>query len=245
MSTSPDPKPVVLVGVGGIGAPAALALAHALAGARALRLVDDDTVELGNLHRQILFRDADVGRSKLEATRDALAERRPALAIELRPGRALPETAIDLVRDAAVVVDATDNFATRFLLADACALAGVPVVHAAAVRWTATVLASPAGGAPCYRCLFEDLPGGPAPDCATAGVMGPVCGVAGAIAAEMALAALAGSSRFTGRVATYDGLRDELRLVPFSRRAGCALCGDAPAIRSLDSGRYASATCAF
>ncbi|HEY4122358.1 MAG TPA: ThiF family adenylyltransferase, partial [Byssovorax sp.] len=176
---------VVLVGAGGIGAPAALALA--LGGVRALTVVDDDRVELTNLHRQILFTEADVGRDKVDAFADALAARAPDLSIERVRGRALPHTTGAIVDGAAVVIDATDNFASRFLLADACRLAGVPVVHAAAVRLVATVMASRGDGAPCYRCLFEDLPSGDAPDCATAGVVGPVCGVAGALAADRAL----------------------------------------------------------
>src|SRR6185295_13146508 len=135
-------------------------------------------------------------------------------------------------------IDATDNFASRFLLADACALAGVPVVHAAAVRWSATVMAVAPRGRPCYRCLFEDLPEGDAPDCATAGVVGPVCGVAGALAADRALRVLAGDASVYGSIATFDGLRDALRSVPVRARRGCPLCGDAPAVVNLDPMRY-------
>src|SRR6185295_20385551 len=121
----------------------------------------------------------------------------------------------------------TDNFASRFLLADACRLARVPVVHAAAIRWIGTVVSSGPDGAPCYRCLFEDLPGS-APDCATAGIVGPVCGVIGGIAAEMALRAATGDRELFGTIATFDGLRDELRLVAVRKRALCPLCGIEP-----------------
>lgn len=237
-------KPIVLIGAGGIGAPAALALGAS--GATALRLVDDDAVELSNLHRQILFSDADVGRPKLEALADALRRRFPAMHVELHRGRALPATALRIVEDASVVIDATDNFPSRFLLADACALAKVPVVHAAAVRWTATVLAVAATGRPCYRCLFEDLPGGDAPDCATAGVAGPVCGVAGAIAADRALRLLAGDATATGSIVTYDGRTDRLRGVPVRPRATCPLCpetGALPRLDGLDAWRYEGSTC--
>jgi molybdopterin/thiamine biosynthesis adenylyltransferase len=232
---------VVLVGAGGIGAPAALALAAA--GVGAIRVADDDRVELSNLHRQILFSDADVGRPKLDAFADVLRGRFPATTIELHRGRALPGTAAALVRDAAVVVDATDNFASRFLLADACALAGVPVVHAAAVRWTATVMAVSAAGRPCYRCLFEDPPAGDAPDCATAGVAGPVCGVAGALAADRALRVLAGEPSVFGAIVTFDGRRDQLRSVPVRARRACPLCGDTRALHDLDPQRYQPRTC--
>jgi adenylyltransferase/sulfurtransferase len=232
---------IVLVGAGGIGAPALLALAEA--GITRLRVVDDDTVDVSNLHRQVLFAETDVGRPKLAAIADAVARRWPRIELDQRPGRALPSSVSALVGGAAVVIDATDNFASRFLLADACGLAGVPVVHAAAVRWNATVMAVPARGRPCYRCLFEDLPGEGAPDCSTAGVAGPVCGVAGALAADRALAVLAGDPRVFGAIVTFDGRRDTLRSVPVAARAACPLCGDARTVDTLDPRRYQPRAC--
>jgi molybdopterin/thiamine biosynthesis adenylyltransferase len=232
---------VVLVGAGGIGAPAALALAAA--GVRALRVADDDRVDESNLHRQILFSGGDVGRPKLDAFAEALARRAPGVAVELFHARARPDTAAALVAGAAVVVDATDNFASRFLLADACALAGVPVVHAAAVRWQATVMAAAPRGRPCYRCLFEDVPAGPAPDCGTAGVIGPVCGVAGALAADRAARVIAGDASAYGTIATFDGLAGVLRAVPVRPRRGCPLCGERRTVTDLDPSRYPENPC--
>lgn len=227
---------IVVIGAGGIGAPLAWTLGEA--GGVSLTLVDADTVELGNLHRQLLFEEDDIGRLKTEALRARLAERFPSLDVSCVNGRALPDSVAGIVRDARVVVDATDNFASRFLLADACHLARVPIVHAAAVRWQATVIAVPTEGRPCYRCLFEDLPSGALPDCATAGVVGPVCGVAGALAADRALRILAGDRSALGAIATYDGLQDRLREVPVRARRDCPLCGDDPQIGAIDAGRY-------
>jgi adenylyltransferase/sulfurtransferase len=245
MSTSPDRSfeslRVLLVGTGGVGAPAAIALAEA--GLGKLILADEDTVEVENLHRQLLFDEADVGASKPEAARRALGARRPSLDVEIHSGRALPHTAAGLVSRADAVIDATDNFASRFLLADACRLAGVAIVHAAAVRWIGTATSSPGRGSPCYRCLFEDVPVS-APDCQTAGIVGPVCGVIGAIAAEMALCAASGNPRLLGKIATFDGLSDTLRLIDMPKRASCPLCGIEPTIHDLDETRYIGAPCA-
>ena len=232
---------VVIIGAGGIGAPAVMTLVAG--GARLLTVVDDDTVEASNLHRQILFTAADLGRAKLDAFAEATEKLAPGTVVTRVPGRALPLTVASIVAEADVVVDATDNFASRFLLADACALAGVPVVHAAAVRWQATVFAVPPGGRPCYRCLFEDVPRGDAPDCATAGVVGPVCGVAGAVAADRALRILAGDATAYGHIVTYDGWRDTLRSVPVPARRDCALCGVAPAIQTILASRYLAPPC--
>jgi molybdopterin/thiamine biosynthesis adenylyltransferase len=235
---------VLVIGAGGIGHPAALALAEA--GVRTMALADEDQVELSNLHRQILFCDDDVGRAKLDALADALARRFPALAVTRLPGRVLPDVALERVALARVVVDATDNFASRFLIADACHLAGVPVVHAAAVRWRATVLAVRPEGRPCYRCLFEDIPRGvDAPDCATAGVIGPVCGVAGAIAADRAMRILAGDTSAFGAIVTFDGLRDVLREVRVPSRPACPLCGDAPTLTAITPERYEATDCTY
>ncbi len=230
---------VLLVGVGGLGCPAAMALARA--GVGTLGMADDDEVDRTNLHRQILFGDGDVGAPKVGAATRALHRMAPSLIVEAHTTRLLPHNAVELVRGYDVVLEGSDNFATKFLTADACAMARVPVVHAAAVRWHGTVLAVGADGRPCYRCLFEDLPDGEGPNCAEAGVMGPMLGVVGAIAADLALGILEGRSVF-GTLVTFDGKTDAFRRKAIARRAGCALCGTSPRILHIDSQRYAAVT---
>lgn len=225
---------VLVVGVGGLGSPAAIALVRA--GIGTLGLADDDTVERSNLHRQILFDDADVGASKIVAAARSLGRFGEAT-IVTHATRVLPKNAVDLVRGYDVVVEGSDNFATKFLVADACSLARVPVVHAAAVRWVGTVLAVGRDGAPCYRCLFEDVPGGDAPNCAEAGVVGPVVGVVGALQADLALATVDGRD-VGGTLITFDGRDDALRRRTIARRAACPLCGIRPDIRSIETSRY-------
>ena len=153
---------VLVVGLGGLGCPSLLALAQA--GVGTLGLCDDDEVDATNLHRQILYGEADVGMHKVDAAARALAAIAPR--VELRPYRTrlLPTNAAEIVRGWDVVLEGADNFATKFLAADACAAAGVPVVHASSVRWVGTALAVGARGRPCYRCLFEDVPEGDAPN---------------------------------------------------------------------------------
>lgn len=258
VSASPRPtKRVLLVGAGGIGSPLALVLADAHASSRAtspvrdfeLLVADDDRVERSNLHRQILFGEEDVGRDKLDALTEALARRAPSLVVRSHRGRLTPDVALELAESVDVIVDATDNFASRFLAADAAKLTSTAVVHAASVRWQATVLASAPAGRPCYRCLFEDLPEGPAPDCATAGVIGPVCGVAGAIGADLTLKILRGDASAFGHVFTFDGRTDRLRRVPLRARPSCSLCGSSTAgsgatqIDSVEAERYVGSDC--
>lgn len=241
MSASEFQAQVLIVGAGGIGSPAALSLV--LSGIERLALADGDKVELSNLHRQILFNNDDIGRPKLEAFCDALKRRSPSIQLYCHPGRLLPNSIADAVARADVILDATDNFASRFLIADAAYLGSKPVIHAAGVRWQATVMTVSAQGRPCYRCLFEDLPRENAPDCASAGVAGPVCGVAGSIAADRVLSVLAGQSQRFGSIVTFDGLRDRLREVRVKARLDCALCGSKSTIRGLDARRYSARAC--
>lgn len=243
-ASPPDERfDVLLVGAGGIGAPAGRALVAS--GIGSLLVLDDDDVELSNLHRQIWFGEADVGRSKVETLSRALREMSGGRCrVEPVTGRALPETVLPLLSRARVVLDGTDNFATRFLLADAGVIAGVPVVHAASVRWQGTCfVAGSAAGAPCYRCLFEDLPEGPAPDCAGAGVLGPVCGVIGALGADAALRVLQGDERIRGTIATFDGRRRAMRRVKVRPRPDCPLCGAQRSITTVDRSRYVQPMC--
>jgi len=237
-------KSALVVGVGGLGCPAALALAEA--GVGRILLADDDLVDVTNLHRQILFDERDVGQPKLEAAERALYRMaaRPG-SIELVHSRLLPENARSIIARVDVVLEGADNFATKFLCADACFLEHKPVVHGAAVRWQATVLTVAGPGAPCYRCLFEDLPSGQAaPNCAEAGVLGPVVGFAGALMADRALSVLLGDRAVFGEIVSYDGKTDRARAVSVAPRAGCALCSAERSIDTITYARYTAPSCA-
>ncbi len=232
---------VLVIGIGGLGCPAALALAAA--GVGVIGLCDDDEVDRTNLHRQILFGDIDVGASKLDAAARALAARSPGVEIRLHRHRLTPDTAASTVAGYDVVLEGADNFATKFLAADACGLAGVAVVHASAVRWIGTVLAVGAERRPCYRCLFEGPPEGDQPGCAEAGVMGPVVGVVGAVQADLALSLVDGCD-VQGELVTFDGRTDQLRRRKLAPRADCTLCGASPSIRRIEPRAYETPACA-
>jgi len=239
LNAAADPSKwrVLLIGLGGLGCPAALALVRA--GVGQLALCDDDQVDEGNLHRQILYGDGDVGADKLDAARQALlpSARLSGTRIELVRSRFLPDNARNLVARADLVMEGADNFATKFLVADACHLEGRPVVHGAGIRWVGTAWAVAPHGRPCYRCLFEDLPSGPQANCNGAGVMGPVVGIVGALMAELALRSLSGRLP-QAQLWTLDGKADTLRQVAVHPRPDCPLCGSNASIHDTDESRY-------
>jgi len=216
---------VLLVGAGGLGSPAALYLAAA--GIGHLTVVDFDTVDVTNLQRQVLHGTRDVGRPKVESARDRLRDLNPHVSIDAVAARLSPENALGLVRDHDLVVDGTDSFATRYLISDACVLAGKPNVHASIFRFEgqATVLSAPGG--PCYRCLYPSPPGpGEVPSCAEAGVLGILPGLLGTIQATEAIKLAAGIGEpLVGRLLLVDALQMTFRTLRVARDPLCPACG--------------------
>jgi molybdopterin/thiamine biosynthesis adenylyltransferase len=232
---------VLLVGAGGLGSPAGTLLARA--GVGRLCVLDDDVVEESNLQRQTLYSRADVGASKaLRAAERLRQEAQSAghshVRVQAHEGRLLPDTAAELVRDFDLVVEGSDNYPTKFLTSDACALAGVPCVQAGAVRWVGWVLGSLPGRSACLRCVFEDIPAGPDRGCATAGVIGPVVGVVGALQAATALRILSKDHAAAGVLQHYRALEGSLRRTHVARSPSCPTCNGE--MTRLDEARYAA-----
>ena len=212
---------VGLVGVGGVGTPASLYLAAA--GVGTLRLIDPDAVATSNLQRQIAFTTADVGRPKTEAAAEALTALNPHVTIETRTGRLTSASAGRLLDGCDVVIDGTDDFATRFAVSDACLALGRPLVSGALGQWGGQV--GVFSGRPCYRCLVPATP----PDaetCARVGVVGAAAGVVGSLSAVEAIKLIVGSGQpLTGRLLIYDGLAGTARTVRIPPDPDCPACG--------------------
>ena len=220
----------LVIGVGGLGSPAALYLAAA--GVGHLTLVDPDRVELHNLHRQILHREADLGRPKVQSGREALLALDSALSVEIIEGRVDAATAPALFAAHDLVLDGSDGFPTRFLANDQAMATGTPLVHGAVLGFSGQLMCvDPEGPGGCYRCLFEaPPPAGEVPPCSEAGVLGAAAGVIGAAMAAEAVKILTGAGEpLYGRLFIYDGLLGRSRTVEVPRRPGCEACAGAPA----------------
>jgi sulfur-carrier protein adenylyltransferase/sulfurtransferase len=216
---------VLVVGAGGLGSPVALYLAAA--GVGHLGLVDFDDVDLTNLQRQLLHGTSDIGRSKLESARERLGEVNPNVDIALYDERLTSANAMRIMRGYDVVVDGTDNFATRYLTNDACVLLGIPNVYGSVYRFEgqASVFATTDG--PCYRCLFrEPPPPGLVPDCAEGGVLGVLPGMIGTIQANEVIKLLVGIGEpLVGRLLLCDALNGGFRTINIKRDPACPACG--------------------
>ena len=211
----------LVVGAGALGSPVVQYLAGA--GVGHLTIIDGDAVELSNLSRQPLHREADLGASKAESAAAAAASLNSEIEIVAESRRLAPAEAAGVVGAFDVVCDATDDFAIKFALNDACVGAGVALVHAAILRYGGQVMTVVPGG-PCYRCLFGAAPDPEAvPTCAQAGILGPVAAVVGGLQATEALKLILGVGEpLSGRLLVYDGLRPRARTVEFGRDPRCA-----------------------
>ncbi|ELY94059.1 SAMP-activating enzyme E1 [Natrialba taiwanensis] len=234
---------ILVVGAGGLGAPAIQYLAAA--GVGRLGIVDDDIVERSNLQRQIVHRDEDVGRPKVDSAADYVAALNPDIDIETHETRLTAANVTELVADYDLVLDASDNFATRYLLNDHCVLTETPLCHGAIYRFEGQVTTftnerSGDDDPPCYRCIFPEAPEpGTVPDCATTGVLGVLPGTVGCIQATEAVKYLLGKGDLLeGRLLLYDAMDMTFETVDVLSNPSCPVCGDDPEIESVEDVSY-------
>jgi molybdopterin/thiamine biosynthesis adenylyltransferase len=228
---------VLVIGAGGLGSPLLLYLAAA--GIGTIGVVDDDAVSLSNLQRQIAHRTADIGRPKTESAKDTIGTLNPGIAVNMHQMRLTASNALELIGGYDIVADGSDNFATRFLVNDACFLAGRTLVFAAVTEFDGQLATFKAHDRsrpyPCYRCLFpEPPPPGTAPSCSETGVLGAAAGVMGTLQALEVIKEVADiGESLAGHLLIYDALATNFRKVRLSADPACALCGSNPSVTGL------------
>ncbi|MBT1176722.1 HesA/MoeB/ThiF family protein [Bifidobacterium callimiconis] len=237
---------VLIVGAGGLGSPVALYLAAA--GVGTLGIVDDDVVDMSNLQRQIIHDSGKIGTPKAESARESIARLNPDVTVNTYVTSFNADNAAELIADYDVVVDATDNFAAKFLINDACVLAGKPFVHGGVVQFAGQVMDYVPGEGPCYRCIFREMPAaGEVPTCKEAGVLGAAVGVIGSLQAVEVVKMITGAGDLlTARMLTADLLTMRIRTVPLpEHEPDCPVCGDHPTITALEPDNYIQPACAI
>ncbi len=224
---------VLCVGAGGLGSPALLYLAAA--GVGTLGVIDFDVVDESNLQRQIIHGQSDVGRSKAESARDSILEINPLVNVVLHEERLDSDNAMRIFQPYDLIVDGTDNFATRYLVNDACVLLGKPYVWGSIYRFDGQASVFWAEYGPCYRCLYpEPPPPGMVPSCAEGGVLGVLCASIGSIQVNEAIKLITGiGDPLVGRLMIYDALEMSYRTLRIKKDPECPVCGKQPTITEL------------
>jgi adenylyltransferase/sulfurtransferase len=224
---------VLCVGAGGLGSPALMYLAAA--GVGTLGIVEFDTVDESNLQRQIIHGQKDIGRSKAESARESVLEINPYVNVQLHEVRLDSTNVMEIFADYDLIVDGTDNFATRYLVNDACVLLKKPYVWGSIYRFDGQASVFWAEHGPCYRCLYpEPPPPGMVPSCAEGGVLGVLCASIGSIQVTEAIKLLAGiGDPLVGRLMVYDALEMTYRQVKIYKDPQCAVCGVNPTVTEL------------
>lgn len=224
---------VLVIGTGGLGSPALMYLAAA--GVGRIGIVDHDQVDLSNLQRQILFDENSVGLSKAQRAAERIRDINSTIDVRIFETLLNGENAFEILSDFDFVIDATDNFATRYLINDACLLLGIPYVWGSILRFDGQISVFGQVGGPCYRCVFPQPPEpGSVPSCADAGVLGSICGVIGSMQATVALTlALGRESPLAGSIGVFHALDMSFERVPVQRNPDCIVCGDNPTVHEL------------
>ena len=231
---------VLVVGAGGLGAPVALYLAAA--GVGTIGIVDGDVVDLSNLQRQVIHFTGDVGHPKVESARDKMLAINPNVKVNTIREFLMSDNALDIIKDYDFIVDGTDNFPVKFLINDACVMAGKPFSHGGILRFEGQTFTHLPGTA-CYRCLFKSPPPANAvPTCSQAGVLGAIAGMLGTIQVAETLKYLTGVGELlTNKLLTFNAKTMDFRKINTRRQASCAICGDNPTITELID--YEQAVC--
>src|SRR5450631_1187777 len=224
---------VLAIGAGGLGSPVLMYLAAA--GVGTLGIIEFDTVDESNLQRQIIHGYSDVGRSKAQSARDSIREINPLVNVVLHEVRLENDNVFEIFSQYDLIVDGTDNFATRYLVNDACVLLGKPYVWGSIYRFDGQASVFWAENGPCYRCLYpEPPPPGMVPSCAEGGVLGVLCASIGSIQATEAIKLLTGvGESLIGRLMIYDALEMSYRTVKIRKDPECPICGKNPTITEL------------
>jgi adenylyltransferase/sulfurtransferase len=224
---------VLVIGAGGLGSPALLYLAAA--GVGTLGIVEFDEVDESNLQRQVIHGQSDVGKSKAQSAKESLAETNPLVNVVIHEERLDNDNVMELFADYDLIVDGTDNFATRYLVNDAAVLLGKPYVWGSIYRFDGQASVFWAEHGPCYRCLYpEPPPAGMVPSCAEGGVLGVLCASIGAIQVNEAIKLLTGIGEpLLGKLMIYDALEMEYRKLPVRKDPDCAICGENPTVTEL------------
>lgn len=231
---------VLVVGAGGLGAPVALYLAAA--GVGTIGIVDGDVVDVSNLQRQVIHFTPDVGTPKVESAKAKINLINPHVKVNVHKEFLMADNALDIIKDYDFVVDGTDNFPVKFLINDACVMAGKPFSHGGILRFEGQTFTHVPGSA-CYRCLFDSPPpAGSVPTCSEAGVLGAIAGMLGTIQATETLKYLTGVGELlTNRLLTFNAKTMDFRKIKTHRRDNCPLCGNNPTITKLID--YEQAVC--
>lgn len=223
---------ILIIGAGGLGSPAALYLAGA--GVGKIGIMDADTVSISNLQRQIIHTTDTLSENKAISAKNPIFSLNPKIEVTAYTENLTPENTEDIIKNYDFIIDAVDNFESKFLINDTCVLLKKPFCHAGILRFEGQVMTYVPGNFPCYRCIFEDIPEN-VPNCSQAGIIGAVAGIIGSIQALEAIKYILGIGELlTGKMFIIDGLSMKTRIAEFPKKnKNCKVCGETPLIKSI------------
>lgn len=237
---------VLIIGAGGLGSPAALYLAGA--GVGKIGIMDADSVNISNLQRQIIYTTDSLSENKAISAKKRISALNPEIEVTAYPENLTPENAEDIIKNYDFIIDAVDNFESKFLINDTCVLLKKPFCHAGILQFEGQVMTYVPGKTPCYRCIFEDIPEN-VPNCSQAGIIGAVAGIIGSIQALEAIKYILGIGELlTGKIFIIDGLSMQTRIAEFpTKNKNCKVCGENPLIKNIKdyAEKYTINICGF